>query len=293
VFVDDGSRDASPALLDRFAAVDPRVVVVRLSRNFGHQAAVTAGLEHALGDLVAILDADLQDPPEELGRFFRACREGYDVVYGVRRKRKEGFVKRACYKLFYRLLARAAEIDIPLDSGDFCVLSRRALDALNALPERSRFIRGLRSWVGLRQQGLTYERHARAAGAPKYTLARLVNLAVTGLVNFSSKPLRLITGTGVLLGLLAVAGAAFVVAQYAADWTVLGYNPRQARGWTSTILAILFLASVQLFGLGILGEYVGRLFEEIKRRPVYLVARTVNMRRTKNKEPQMHADKRR
>src|SRR5262249_41454288 len=163
------------------------------------------------------------------------------VVYGVRRKRKEAFLKRGCYKLFYRVLSRLAHTDIPADSGDFCVLSRRAVDALNQLPECSRFVRGLRSWIGFRQLGLTYERQARAAGEPKYTLRQLVNLALSGIINFSSKPLRLIAWTGMVLGILTIGAAGFVALQYAADWTVLGYNPRQARGWTSLMLAILFL----------------------------------------------------
>jgi dolichol-phosphate mannosyltransferase len=277
ILVDDGSRDETLAIAEEIAGRDPHWKVISLSRNFGHQAAVTAGLEHTHGDLVAIIDADLQDPPEELPRFFRKAREGFDVVYGIRTKRKEGIFKRASYHVFYRLLASLASIRIPLDSGDFCVMTRRAVDALAALPERSRFVRGLRSWIGFEQTGLAYERQARAAGAPKYTFRKLLNLALDGLINFSSRPLRLIAVLGVLLSFFTVLLAVFVVVQYAADWTVLGYNPRHARGWTSLILAILFLASAQLFCLGILGEYIGRLFEEIKRRPVYLVRRKVNL----------------
>jgi dolichol-phosphate mannosyltransferase len=238
---------------------------------------VTAGLNYAQGDLIAVMDADLQDPPEELHRFFARCRDGYDVVYAIRTQRKEGIIKRTCYYLFYRLLAWLSHIPIPLDSGDFCVMSRRALNTLNLLPEQNRFIRGLRSWIGFRQTGLTYERHARAAGEPKYTLRKLLNLALDGLINFSYKPLRIISLIGLGLGVLAVLLALFVTVQYVADWTVLGYNPRAARGWTSTILALLFLSSVQLFCLGIIGEYLGRLFEEVKRRPFYIVARTINI----------------
>ncbi len=291
ILVDDGSTDDTLAIAEELAFTDPRFKVLALSRNFGHQAALTAGLEHARGDLVAVLDADLQDPPEELGRFFQACREGYDVVYGIRRKRKEGFFRRAGYKNFYRLLARLADIDIPMDSGDFCVLNRRALDALNALPERSRFVRGLRSWVGFRQKGLTYQRAARAAGEPKYRFRHLLNLALAGITNFSGKPLRLIALAGAFLGVVAVALAVFVLVQYAADWTVLGYNPRHARGWTSLMLAVLFLASMQLFSLGVIGEYIARLFEEIKGRPVYLVGKTINFdpRRPRNKSKQRAA----
>src|SRR5947208_7486646 len=198
ILVDDGSTDQTLAVAEELAFDDVNLKVVSLSRNFGHQAAVTAGLEQARGDLVAVLDADLQDPPEELGRFFQKCREGYDVVYAIRTKRKEGVFKRLSYKLYYRLLASLANITIPLDAGDFCVMNRRAVNALNALPERSRFVRGLRSWIGLRQVGLTYERQARAAGESKYTLAKLLQLALDGVINFSSKPLRLIMVAGVV-----------------------------------------------------------------------------------------------
>jgi dolichol-phosphate mannosyltransferase len=277
ILVDDGSTDDTLAQLTALAGRDPHWKVVVLSRNFGHQAAVTAGLEHARGDLVGVLDADLQDPPEELPRFFDKAREGFDVVYGVRTRRKEGPLKRLAYYSFYRFLASLAEIDIPLDAGDFCVMSRRLVDALNALPERSRFIRGLRSWVGFPQTGLCYERHARFAGAPKYTLRKLVKLGLTGIVNFSSRPLRLIALSGMALGLLAVGLAVLVFVQYVTDWTILEYNPRHAKGWTSLILVLLFLGAAQLFSLGILGEYLGRLFEEIKGRPVYVVRRRINL----------------
>jgi dolichol-phosphate mannosyltransferase len=277
ILVDDGSDDDTYAVAAEIAWSDPRFKVVSLARNFGHQPAVTAGLEHARGDLVAILDADLQDPPEELHRFFRKCREGYDIVYAVRTRRKEGLLKRACYKVYYRLLASLADIRIPLDAGDFCVMNRRAVDALNALPERSRFIRGLRSWVGLRQTGLAYERQARAAGTPKYTFRKLLQLGLDGICNFSAKPLRLILLAGVALGVFSLAAALVVLVQYAADWTIWGYNPRDQKGWTSLMLAVLFLSSAQLFCLGIIGEYVGRLFDEVKGRPVYLVGRTVNL----------------
>jgi glycosyltransferase involved in cell wall biosynthesis len=279
LLIDDGSRDNTLDIAAELAAGDPHLKIISLSRNFGHQPAVTAGLEHARGDVVAIIDADLQDPPEELHRFFAKCREGYDVIYGVRTRRKEGVFKRASYFVFYRVLSQLANIEIPLDSGDFCVLSRRAVDAMNALPERRRFVRGLRSWVGFRQFGLTYERHARLTGEPKYTFAKLVNLALDGIINFSSKPLRLIALLGLGLGAASIFAALFVLTQYVTDWTVWGYNPRASQGWTSTILAILFLHSVTLFSLGIIGEYMGRMFEEIKQRPVYMIDKTVNLDR--------------
>jgi dolichol-phosphate mannosyltransferase len=272
VVVDDGSRDRTLELLREIATKDTRVKVLSLSRNFGHQAAVTAGLRQAGGEIVAVIDADLQDPPELLGRFIAKCHEGYDVVYAIRAKRKESIFKRTAYRAYYRLLRAVANIDIPLDSGDFCVLSRRAVDALNALPERNRFVRGLRTWIGFRQVGLTYERHARASGQPKYTLRGLVNLVV----NFSDRPLRVIALAGVFTALLALlAGGVFLV-QYLSDTAILGYNPRNAPGWTSLILAVLWLSAMQLFALGVLGEYIGRLFEEAKRRPPFLIATAIN-----------------
>jgi polyisoprenyl-phosphate glycosyltransferase len=294
VFVDDGSTDHTFGKLAELARRDPHLRVVSLSRNFGHQPAVTAGLEHARGDLIAILDADLQDPPEELQRFFQKCREGYDVVFAIRTLRKEGICKRVCYILYYRLLASLANIAIPLDAGDFCVMNRRALDALNALPERGRFVRGLRSWIGFRQLGLEYERQARVIGAPKYTFAKLVQLALDGIINFSSKPLRLIMVAGALLALFSLAAALVVLVQYTFNITLWIYNPRHQPGWTSLMLAILFLSSAQLFCLGIMGEYVGRLFEEVKRRPAYLVGKTINIEsgRSRSRNAKAHFGKR-
>lgn len=277
VFVDDGSVDNTYELLAAAAARDSRVKLVSFSRNFGQQAAVTAGLRASRGDLVAVIDADLQDPPEELHRFFAKCREGYDVVFAIRQRRKEHALKRASYFLYYRLLNWMANISIPLDSGDFCVMSRRAVDVLNALPERSRFVRGLRSWVGFRQTGLAYERKARAAGETTYAFRELVRLGVDGIINFSDRPLRLITLTGLAVGTLAgLAGVIFLV-QYLTDTTILGYNPRQARGWTSLMLAVLFLGATQLVCTGLLGEYIIRLFAEAKQRPTYVVRETLNL----------------
>jgi dolichol-phosphate mannosyltransferase len=265
VFVDDGSTDATPDLLARLAAADPRVVVVTLSRNFGHQPAVTAGLAHARGDAVAVMDGDLQDPPEVLPGFVEKWREGFDVVYAVRTRRKEGPAKRLGYFLFYRLLRQIADLDIPLDSGDFCLMDRRAVDALNRLPERERFVRGLRTFVGFRQTGLAYERDARAAGVPKYTFRKLVGLALDGVVNFSSLPLRLAVWPGaaaVAAGLVAAVGAA-----------AAGFPT-----WLLVLAAVLVLGGGQLLALGVIGEYVRRIFLEVKARPPYIVGKVVRGR---------------
>ncbi len=239
--VDDGSTDDTFKKLAAIVEHDQRWRLISLSRNFGHQAAITAGLRHVRGELVAMLDADLQDPPEVLTTFFAKANEGFDVVYGIRTRRKEGPFKRFAYFSFYRLLALVADIDIPLDAGDFCVMTRRVVDALNALPESNRFVRGLRSWVGFKQTGVVYERHKRSAGAPEHTLRMLVQLALDGIFNFSTRPLRLITLAGFGLAITAICLAVAIALQYGFNWTIFGYNPRQTQGWTSLMLVLLFL----------------------------------------------------
>jgi dolichol-phosphate mannosyltransferase len=266
IFVDDGSRDGSAPLLRGLAGDDPRVVVVELARNFGHQVAISAGLDHARGDGVIIMDADLQDPPEVLPQFIDKWREGHDVVYAIREQRKESWLKRAAYAAFYRLLQRVANIEIPLDAGDFCIMDRRVVDLLIGMPERNRFVRGIRSWVGLDQVGLAYERQARQAGKPKFTFTRLVYLALDGLVSFSYVPLRLITMLGFGVSLLSIVLAVF----YAIKKLTVGLNPP---GFATLTVAVFFLAGMQLMTIGVIGEYVGRIFEEVKRRPLYVVRR--------------------
>lgn len=277
ILVDDGSRDRTLEIASRLAATDKRFKVISLSRNFGHQTAVSAGLQHASGSIVAVMDADLQDPPEELHQFIAKIREGFDVVYAIRTKRKEGPLKRAAYYLYYRLLRQLATLEIPLDAGDFCVMSGEVVAAINSLPERNRFVRGLRTWVGFRQTGLAYERAARFAGEPKYTLSRLMKLAADGIVNFSYRPLQIISWLGILVAMGSVGLGLIVLLQYFFDWSIYGFNPRQTRGWTSLIFVLLFSSATQLICMGILGEYIGRLFEETKRRPIYLVKRRINV----------------
>jgi dolichol-phosphate mannosyltransferase len=268
VFVNDGSVDATPQLLEEFARKDAGVRAVNLTRNFGHQAAVTAGLSLSRGDAVAVMDCDLQDPPELLPRLLEPWREGYHVVYGVRKKRKEWFGKRFAYWAFYRVLARISDLDIPLDSGDFCLMDRSVLELLDQLPERQRFVRGLRTWVGLRQTGIEYERPARAAGEPAYTFKGLLKLAMDGLVSFSSVPLRLVTRLGMLSAVFALAMGLWVV------WSVVTGQP-MPRGWASLACLVLLAAAVQLISLGIIGEYLARVFLEVKRRPTYLIASVI------------------
>jgi dolichol-phosphate mannosyltransferase len=266
LLVNDGSRDATSDILDDLASCDARVTCVHLSRNFGHQAAVTAGLDHALGRAVIVMDGDLQDPPEVVGQFLDVWRQGHDVVYAIRTKRKEGLVKRAAYALFYRLLRATSDLDIPLDSGDFCLMDRKVVDALRQLPERQRFIRGLRTFVGFRQTGLCYERDARHAGKPKYTFKALSRLAIDGLVSFSAFPLSLVTYFGLFSLFLALGLTAWVLADAL-------FRSTAPRGWASIMVVMLYLGAVQLLSLGIVAEYVRRIFLESKQRPTYLVTR--------------------
>ena len=269
IFVDDGSRDATPEKLRKLHADDPHVRVVFLSRNFGHQFAVTAGLAHAKGDAVVIMDADLQDPPEVVQEMITKWDEGYDVVYGVRTDREgETRFKLLTATLFYRLIRWLSDTEIPLDTGDFRLLDRKVVDAIVAMPERDRFVRGMVSWTGFRQIGVPYRRAARFAGETKYPLTKMVRFAVDGILSFSIKPLRLST----LMGFVS-AGLALLVILYAL--TMRLFTQRWVAGWTALIIAILFLGGAQLISLGIIGEYIGRLYGEAKRRPLYLVRETL------------------
>jgi len=265
LFVDDGSTDRTFELLSELCRKDDRFGCLRFSRNFGHQAAVSAGLQRVEGDAVAVIDADLQDPLEVIPRMVEKWREGYDVVFGVRRERKEGFLLRSAYAIFYRLLRRVANIDLPLDAGDFSLMDRRVVDVLAGMKEQTHFMRGLRGWVGFRQVGLPYERSARVAGKPKYNLKRLTRLAVDGLVSFSSVPLRLASWLGAISSLIG-----FVLIMWAViSSLVLNRTPP---GWASLAVILLFFGGIQLLVLGIIGEYLGRVFEEVKGRPVFIVA---------------------
>jgi dolichol-phosphate mannosyltransferase len=264
VFIDDGSRDATWKIMQDLQESDPRVSVLRLSRNFGHQAAVSAGLDHAVGRCVIVMDGDLQDPPELIPDLVARWQDGYDVVYAIRRERKEGVMMRLAYLVFYRLFKIVSDLEIPLDSGDFGLMDRRVVEALKSMPEKLRFVRGLRSFVGFRQVGLPYDRDARAAGRPKYTLRRLFQLAVEGLLSFSSHPLRLST----YLGFFGLFVAFLLTCWVFVDFMTAKTAPR---GWASLIVVVLFMGSVQLLSLGIIGEYLRLIFLESKQRPTYIV----------------------
>ena len=225
-------------------------------------------MEYARGDAVVVMDADLQDPPEVLPEFIAEWKKGNDVVYAIREKRKESWLKRGCYALFYRMLQRVANIDIPLDSGDFCIMDRKVVDILNRMPERNRFVRGIRSWVGLKQKGLAYERHARFAGQPTYKFKNLMVLALDGFISFSHAPLRFASTFGALISAASLGMAAFFLAKK----VLVGLDPP---GFATTITAIFFFAGVQLLTLGMIGEYIGRIFDEVKQRPLYVVREVI------------------
>lgn len=270
IFVDDGSTDDTVATLTRLHQNDPRIALISLSRNFGHQAAIQAGLEHAPGDAVVIMDGDLQDPPEVVPRLIEMWRQGADVIFAVRRKRKESALKRAAYALYYRLLYLVSEVPIPLDSGDFCLLSRPVVDVIRQCPERNRFIRGIRSWAGFTQVGFEYERDARFSGEVKYSWPKLWRLAIDGIFSFSALPLRLATYIGLIFFCISS-----IYILYAVGVRIFGsYAPP---GWASLIVAILFMGSVQLIMLGIIGEYLARIYEETKQRPLFVVQKTLGV----------------
>ena len=265
VLVNDGSRDNSWPIMQSLAAGDPHLVAVNLSRNHGHQLALTAGLDLSRGDSIMVIDADLQDPPELLGSMLETmAREQADVVYGVRKSREgETAFKRATAHGFYRLLSRATEVDIPLDTGDFRLMSRRALDALLAMPEQARFIRGMVAWIGFKQVPLAYDRKERFAGETKYPLSKMLRFALDALTGFSSAPLKLASHAGLVLS----AGSLLIIVYIAYAWAA-GLN---IQGWTSLMLVVVILGAVQMFVLALMGEYIGRLYNEAKRRPLYIV----------------------
>ena len=265
VLVDDGSTDGTWDAVRGLTETDPRLRVVRLSRNFGHQVALSAGLDHARGQAVITMDGDLQDPPELIPELVEQWRQGSDVVFAVRAQREgETWFKLATASAFYKLINRVSSVDIPEQAGDFRLLSRRALDALLAMPERARYLRGMSSWIGFRQSTVTYTRDARHAGATKYPLRRMLHFAGDAVTSFSATPIRFVAA----LGFLSVALCLVALA-----WTlyVRLFTDETVAGWTSVIVVVLFLGGIQLLSLGIIGQYVGRIFDEVKGRPLYFV----------------------
>ena len=284
IYVNDGSSDRTEELLRYLHDAYSHTRVVMLSRNFGHQAAVTAGLTAASGQCVVIIDADLQDPPEVILQMIERWQAGYEVVYGIRETRagESGFKLRSA-KLFYRLINKLSDVEIPLDSGDFRLLDRRAVNTILAMPERHRLLRGMSSWIGFRQFGLKYDRAPRFAGTTKYPLRKMLNLALDGIFSFSTVPLRSVTVLGALTAAAAAAGMVYSL-------VIRLFTPNWVAGWTTLILAILLASGVEMFCFGILGEYIGRIYTEIKQRPLFVVREMleVGVRTEEAKRPAMH-----
>ncbi len=272
VFVDDGSTDRTFEMLAEAAKEDGRIVVLSLSRNFGHQAAITAGLDHVTGDAAIVMDGDLQDVPEIIPQFVEKFQQGYDVVYAQRVRRKEPLALRICYFVFYRMMATLSDIRLPLDSGDFGLMSRRVIEEVRKMPEHHRYLRGMRSWVGFRQAGIAVERAERHSGKSKYSVMRLVKLAFDGIFAFSIVPIR----AAALFGAIVMFLSSLYVIYAIYVKFVLRISPQ---GFTALIVAITFFSGVLLFFLGVIGEYVGRIYEEIKARPQYIVGRTVGLKK--------------
>ena len=268
VLINDGSTDNTKATIFDLAATNPHVTAIDLARNYGHQIALSAGLEYCHGNRILILDADLQDPPELLGPMMAKMDEGYDVVYGQRKKREgESWIKLTTASMFYRLIRKMSDIDLPPDTGDFRLMSRRALDHLNCMPEKFRFIRGMVSWIGLKQVAFPYERHKRFAGTTHYPFRKMLLLAFDALTSFSVVPLRLASLLGIAFAFIGLAALAYTLISWIAGSTVVG--------WTSLASIVLIMSSVQLIVLGIMGEYLGRMYIESKRRPLYIVNEVV------------------
>ena len=271
LFVDDGSTDRTLEVLEGAARKDPRISVISLSRNFGHQAALTAGLDHVTGDATVVMDGDLQDVPEIIPQFIERFLNGYDVVYARRTDRKEAWPLRLCFYVFYRVMASLSDIRLPLDSGDFGLMSRRVVEQIRRMPEHHRYLRGMRSWVGFRQIGMPVERSERHSGETKYGFLRLIKLAADGLFAFSIVPIR----AAALLG-AAATSISFLFGLYALFAKFAFHQSPQ--GFTALLLVITFFSGVLLFFLGVIGEYVGRIYEESKERPLYIVSRVVGSR---------------
>ena len=269
IFIDDGSHDAGPIVLEAKARADQRYRFIKLSRNFGHQVAITTGMERASGQAVVVMDADLQDPPEVVIEMIAKWRQGYEIVYAQRLSRvSESRFKRFTADVFYRLLGKLSDIEIPRNVGDFRLVDRKALDAFLAMPERDRFVRGMFAWIGFRQAVVAFHRPERAAGETKYSLAKMIHLAANGVVSFSDAPLRVALWAGLATSTLAILYGLWTIARWA-------MNADLARGWSSIIVLVAFLGGANMLMTGVMGVYVGRIYSEVKRRPLYVIDRTV------------------
>ena len=272
IFINDGSKDNTLDILERIAKVDNNVKVISFSRNFGHQAAVTAGLKYVTGDVIVIMDADLQDPPELIPDMLKEWEKGYEVIYGKRKSRKgESVFKRLTAKAFYSTLNKLSDVEIPKDTGDFRMVDRKVVDVVNSLPEHNKFLRGLFSWVGFEQLAYEYDRKERFAGKTKYPFGKMVKLALDGILSFSTKPLKIVGGLGILSVIFSFIILIYSLLSYIFKWNNL------TPGWTSIMCTITFLGGIILISVWMIGEYIGRVYDEVKNRPQYIVKKTINI----------------
>jgi dolichol-phosphate mannosyltransferase len=265
IFIDDGSTDNTRNILKKLSLINNEIKIICFSRNFGHQIAVSAGIEKSKGNALVLIDADLQDPPELIQSMIFEWKAGYDVVYGIRTARKsESYFKKTSSKLFYRVLNYLSDISIPNDSGDFRLIDLKVINAIKNMPEHDRFIRGMISWVGFKQKGIYFERDARFAGETKYPLVKMISFALTGIISFSTKPLKLATLIGFILSILAILGIIYVI-------FLRFFTDSWVNGWSAIMVSILLIGGIQLICLGLLGEYISRIFNEVKKRPLYVI----------------------
>lgn len=269
IFVNDGSTDASLKTIHTIVSKDRRVRCVNLSRNFGHQAAITAGMATACGDAMVLMDSDLQDRPEALPQFIEKWRQGFEVVYACRVKRKEGPLKRAAFKFFYRIQSALANVDIPMDAGVFCLMDKRVVDSITGFPESNRYLPGLRAWVGFRQTGVDVERDPRYDKTPRVSFSQLVKLAMDGILSFSIGPLRIATAMSLILGMISLSFLFFIMYHKF-------FTHKAMPGWSSTLGAVLTIGALQLFSMGLIGEYLGRIYDEVKKRPLYIIREIIS-----------------
>ena len=272
IFVNDGSKDKTLEILEKIAQKDEKVKIISFSRNFGHQAAVTAGLQYVTGDAIVIMDADLQDPPELIPDMLKLWEEGNEVIYGKRKSRKgESYFKLFTAKMFYKTLNALSDVEIPKDTGDFRLVDRKVVDVINSLPEHNKFLRGLFSWVGFKQTPFEYERKERFAGKTKYPLKKMLKLAQDGIFSFSTKPLRIVGTMGIISIAISIIILIYAILSYIFNWNNL------TAGWTSLMVTMTFLSGMILISLWMIGEYIGRIYDETKRRPQYIIERTFNI----------------
>jgi dolichol-phosphate mannosyltransferase len=284
IFVNDGSTDNTLSIISDISKEDHRVKIISFSRNFGHQPAVTAGLNHATGDIVSIMDADLQDPPSLIISMISEWKKGAKVVYAVRKNRKESIYKKAAYYIFYRMYSAISDINVVLDSGDFCLMDKEVVDKINSMPEKNRFVRGLRSWVGYRQVPVFYDRQERMAGDPKYTFSKLLDLAMDGIFNFSVKPLVIVFYSGIVVSLISLFLAIFYLVYRIFNFDFMGAYSSESQGFTTLVVVILLMGSVQILTVGIIGQYISRIYQEVKSRPPYIVEKFVDNKKKTSDE---------